>query len=264
MSSEKIASLAASEDFVQSLARGLSVLRVMGSSAAMLSSGEIALRTGLSRPVVRRLVLTLDALGYVGEQGGRYFLTPRVMEFGFAYLSTLPLRDIAEPVLQHVATTLHESCSVAVRDGDDIVYVARVPAKRIMSISIAVGTRLPAYCTSLGRALLSQLSDAELHGYLAHVELPARTELTVTSKRELKKKIEQARQLGYALLDQELEHNVRSIAVPILDGEGRAIAAMNVSGDASRMTSRELLKKALPLLTSGAGEIGRGLALQAR
>lgn len=264
MSSDKIARLEASEDYVQSLARGLSVLRVMGSAAATLTNGELAARTGLSRPVVRRLLLTLDALGYVAEQDGRYFLTPKVMEFGFAYLSTLPLREIAEPVLQQISKSLHESCSVAVRDGGDIVYVARVAAQRIMSISLAVGTRLPLYCTSLGRAMLAFDQPCAVDQYLEGVTLTRRTEHTVTSKRALRAKLNEVRERGYALLDEELELGVRSIAVPILDGSGRALAAMNVSGDARRMSTRDMVATVLPALTKGAAEVTRGLALQGR
>jgi IclR family pca regulon transcriptional regulator len=233
-------------DHVQSLERGLSVIRAFDSEHRELGLSEVARATGLTRAAARRFLLTLVALGYMHFDGSRFSLRPRVLELGFAYLSSLTLPELAEPHIEGLVAEINESSSISVLDDTDVVYVARVPTRRIMSITLAVGTRLPAYATSMGRVLLAALPDPELEERLARIEVRALTPRTVKSHAALRTVLEQVRRQGYAMTDQELEQGLRSAAVPIHDASGAVVAALNVSAHASRASMQELRTRFLP------------------
>lgn len=235
-------------NFMTSLARGLQVIRAFSEFRRNLTISQISVATGLSRAAARRCLYTLRELGYVGEDNKRYFLQPQVLTLGHAYLSSTPLAVSAQPYLDEVSRVLHESCSAAILDGDDIVYICRSAETRIISISLLVGTRLPAYCTSMGQVLLANLPDDALETYLARVRLVERTERTITTVAKLRKVLAQVRAAGYALLDQELEVGLRSIAVPVHDRRGNVVAAINVGTHASRHTPDEMRARMLPEL----------------
>jgi IclR family pca regulon transcriptional regulator len=239
------------DHFVQSLERGLAVIRAFGEDAPEMTLSEVAGRAKLTRAAARRFLLTLTDLGYVRTDGRRFALSPRVLELGYAYLSSLSLPEIAEPHLERLVAEVRESSSVSVLDGDDIVYVARVPTSRIMRVAINVGTRFPAHATSMGRVQLAALSDAELDAYLARADLRALTSRTLTEPDALRAELARIRAQGWALVDQELEDGLRSVAAPIRDRTGRVVAAVNVSAHASR-ASRDTVRKALlpPLLAT--------------
>jgi IclR family transcriptional regulator, pca regulon regulatory protein len=247
-------------DFVQSLDRGLAVIRCFSSEHPSLTLSEVAERTGLTRAAARRFLLTLQELGYVGSSGRRFSLRPRVLALGYAYLSSFSVAQIAQPHLEDLAEELHESCSVSVLDGDDLVYVARASANRIMTISLTVGTRLPPYPTSMGRVLLAHLPEAELDAHLARTELRQLTEHTITDPLELRAVLAAVRCQGWAAVDQELEAGVRSIAVPIRDGSNKVVAAINASAHAARVPMRTLEKQFLPRLIDCAQQIDGELA----
>jgi IclR family transcriptional regulator, pca regulon regulatory protein len=247
-------------DFVQSLDRGLAVIRCFSSEHPSLTLSEVAERTGLTRAAARRFLLTLQELGYVGSSGRQFSLRPRVLALGYAYLSSFSVAQIAQPHLEDLAEELHESCSVSVLDGDDIVYVARASANRIMTIALTVGTRLPPYPTSMGRVLLAWLPEAELDALLDRAPLRQLTEHTVTDPGQLRAILAGVRASGWAAVDQELEAGVRSIAVPIRDSAGRVIAAINASAHAARVPMRTLEEEFLPRLLDAARQIDAELA----
>jgi IclR family pca regulon transcriptional regulator len=240
-------------DFVQSLERGLSVIRAFDGDHAELTLSEVAASTGVTRAAARRFLLTLAELGYVRAEGRYFSLTARVLELGFAYLSSLSLPEVAEPHLEALVAEVNESSSVSVLDSQDVVYVARVPTSRIMTVVISVGTRFPAYATSMGRVLLAGLPEAELDAYLSGVKFTPLTARTVSSVAALRGELTRARSQGFALVNQELEDGLRAIAAPIRDRTGKVIAALNISAHASR-TSLEVMRRDLlpPLLKTAA------------
>ena len=251
-----------SSEYVQSLDRGLSVIRAFGASRPQLALSDVARETGLTRATARRFLLTLVRLGYVRQDGNRFSLRPRVLELGYSYLSALSLPELAQPHMETLVAHVNESSSIAVLDDTEIVYVVRVPTSRIMSITIAVGTRLPAYPTSMGRVLLAALEPEALEARLARMEIRSLTPSTVADSERLRRQLDRVRAQGWAAVDQELEQGVRSVAVPIRDAAGAVSAALNVSVHASRMTMPALRKQVLPQLlqTAGAieGELGAG------
>lgn len=239
--------------FVQSLERGLAVIRAFDASAPELTLSEVARSTGLTRAAARRFLLTLVDLGYVRTDGRLFALSPRVLELGYAYLSALTLPEVAEPHLERLVSEVHESSSVSVLDGEDVVYVARVPTSRIMRVAISVGTRFPAYATSMGRVLLAGLEDGALEAFVANADLRRLTARTVAEPAALARELRRVRAQGFALVDQELEEGLRSVAAPIRDRTGRVIAAVNLSAHASR-TSKDAMRRDLlpPLLATAA------------
>jgi IclR family pca regulon transcriptional regulator len=241
--------------FVQSLERGLAVIRAFGEDHPQLTLSEVAERTGLNRAAARRFLLTLVDLGYVRTDGRRFTLSPRVLELGYAYLSGLGLPEIAEPHLERLAAEVHESSSVSVLDGDDIVYVGRVPTSRIMRVAINVGTRFPAHATSMGRVQLAALPEPELDAYLARADRRQLTAHTITDETELRRELARIRTQGWALVDQELEEGLRSVAAPIHDRGGRVVAAVNVSAHASRASKETVRRVLLPPLLATAERI---------
>jgi IclR family pca regulon transcriptional regulator len=244
--------------FVQSLERGLLVIRALSSPEPQALS-EVARATGLSRAAARRFLLTLEQLGYVRQAGGRFALTPRVLELGYAYLSSLTLPEVAQPHLERLVTQVQESSSVSLLDGDDVVYVARVPTRRIMSVTISVGTRFPAYATSMGRVLLAGLPEDEVDARLSRTDLRKLTARTIIAAEALRDEIDRVRRQGYAIVDEELEAGLRSIAAPIHDSAGAVAAAVNLSVQASRTTVADMKRRLLPPLRDTAAAIGRDL-----
>jgi IclR family transcriptional regulator, pca regulon regulatory protein len=232
-------------DYVQSLERGLSVLRAFNSEQNEMRLSEVAAATGLTRAAARRFLLTLVELGYVRVEDGRFSLRPRVLDLGYAYLSGLSFAEIAQPHMELLVRAIKESSSISVLDDLDVVYVVRVPTRRIMTITLAVGTRLPAYATSMGRILLARLPAEEREERLRRIRITKLTSHTVTSKKKLRDEIERAAEQGFAMVDQELEEGLRSAAVPIVDSKGET-AALNISVHASRADMDELRDDFLP------------------
>ncbi len=246
-------------DFVLSLARGLQVIEAFHEARHGLSVSEAATRTGLSRAATRRLLITLESLGYAAHQGPLFHLTSRILRLGFAFVTSNSIATLALPILEQLSAHIHESCSVSLLDGGQIVYVARSAPKRVMTIDLGTGSRLPAYCTSMGRVLLSALPKGELDAYLANTELRAMTPKTIRDRKRLAVAIRRVRAQGYALVDEELELGLRSIAVPVVSQTGRTVAAMNSGVHAARVTAAELVERILPALRDHARLLGQML-----
>lgn len=249
------------DSYVQSFARGLAVIRSFSAQAPSQTLTEVAQRTGLTRAGARRILHTLHALGYVEMEGRQFRLTAKVLDLGFAYLSSLPLWSMAEPFIEDLVRDVHESSSAAVLNGDEIVYVLRVPTQKIISINLGIGSRLPAYCSSMGRVLLSGLDDDALEAYLANAKLVARTPRTVTDPARLREEILKVRRQGWALLDEELEEGLISLAAPLVSRNGRVMAAINVGLHRSRMNAQQAQQQILPKLLATARKINERLAV---
>jgi IclR family transcriptional regulator, pca regulon regulatory protein len=245
-------SQAGNPDFVLSLARGLRVIESFEGHTEGRSMGEIAEDTGLSRASVRRLLMTLEMLGYAESSRRVYRLKTRVLKLGLSYLSSTSLIASAQSVLERITEELGESASMSMLDGEQIVYVARSAASRVLSVGLSVGSRLPAYCTSMGRVLLAAMPDAELDVYLRKLKPKAFTQKTLTDPRELRRVILQARRDGYALVNEELEAGLRAIAVPVRTHQGRVTAAINVGAHALRVDQRRMIRNYLPVLQKSA------------
>ncbi len=248
--------------YVQSFARGLEVIRSFSAQSPRQTLSEVAARSGLSRAGARRILLTLQTLGYVVSDGKHFSLTARILDLGFAYLSSMPIWNLAEPVMEGLAAQVHESCSAAVLEGTDIVYVLRVSTHKIMSITLGVGSRLPAYCTSMGRVLLAGLPEDEALACLQASKREALTRHTVTDIDALRLKIAQARKQGWCLVNQELEEGLVSMAAPIVDAAGRTVAALNISGQANRTSARAMQDNMLPALLTASQAVTRLLGSQ--
>jgi IclR family transcriptional regulator, pca regulon regulatory protein len=251
------------DSYVQSFARGLAVIRSFDARAPQQTLTEVAQRTGLTRAGARRILLTLEGLGYVRAQGRQFCLTPRILDLGFAYLSSLPLWNLAEPVMEQLVEDVKESCSAAVLDGAEIVYVLRVPTHKIMSINLGIGSRLPAHCTSMGRTLLAELDAATLDDLLAQHPPKAHTARTLTDPAALRTELARVKRQGWCVVDQELEEGLVSLSVPIRDRAGRAIAAMNISGQAARTPAAQMVAQFLPRLQAAAAQISQMLQVKA-
>ncbi len=249
-------------DFVQSLDRGLAVIRAFGPDRDKLSLSDVARATGLTRAAARRFLLTLVSLGYVRSDGRLFSLRPRVLELGYAYLSGLELPDIAAPHMEELVARLHESSSISVLDGHQVVYVVRVPTKRIMTVAISVGTRFPAAATSMGRVLLAELPPDGFEAYMSEVKLDAYTSRTVTDPDRLREIVAEVARQGYSIVDQELEDGLRSVAVPIRGAASVGTAAINVSAHASRVSVDALRGEILPALLQTAAQIEADLRAQ--
>jgi IclR family pca regulon transcriptional regulator len=247
MAATQIDGFSGDPNFMTSLARGLAVIQAFSTRRDPLTISHVSNKTGFSRAAVRRCLYTLAQLGFAGSDDGRhFFLRPRILALGHSYISSMPLAAAAQPVLERISHLLHESCSIAALDGVDIVYVARANVTRIMSIDLRVGSRWPAYCTSMGRVLLANLPPEELESYLSRVELARRTSRTIVSREKLRQILRLVRRNGYAIVDQELEHGLRSMAVPIHNSGGKVTAALNVGAQAQRVTILEMTNKFLP------------------
>lgn len=245
---------------VQSLVRGVSIIRSFDAEHPRMTLAEVSKRTNLSRATVRRFLYTLVSLGYVETDGRDFALRARVLELGYSYLSSSQLPEIARPHLRRLTEQVHESSSVSVLDEQEIVYVARVPVKRIMTVSINVGTRFPAHSTSMGRAILAGLSPIELNNWLRDATLDKLTELTITDRAALEDELLKVRNRGWSLVDQELEIGLRSIAVPIKNALGVTIAAANISASAHQGTVDDIVTNLLPPLQAAVQAIEFDLA----
>ena len=244
--------------FVRSLAKGLQVIEAFGEEKSSHTLSDIARATGLTRATARRLLHTLVRLGYAEHEDKRFSLSPRVLNLGYSYLTSLGLWNVAEPFMEDLVSVVKESCSASVLDGFDVVYVARVPTRaRIMSITLNIGTRLPCHATSMGRVLLAGLPEDQLEHFLGGLPLEAYTDHTVTDPDELREIVGKVRRQGWALVDQELELGLRSVAVPLLDRTMRVFAAVNVSAHTSRASVKDIKSSILPELQKCARLINR-------
>jgi len=246
-------------EFVQGLQRGFAVIKAFGPDARRLTITQVSEKTDLTRAVARRYLLTLEALGCVAQMGSTFALTPKVLDLGFTYLSTIDVANFAEPFMERVVETLHESCSLTVLDGDEIVYVARVPAKRIMSFNLVVGSRLPAHATSMGKVLLASLPPAALDAYFRTARLQRLTRRTICTETGLRQALEEVRGRGWAMADQESEDGVRTVAMPVFDHSLDVTAAMNVAGHAARVSTSALQRQFLPVLREATRAASRAL-----
>ncbi len=255
---ERIEAWSGDPNFMTSLARGIAVIRAFTQQKRRLTISQLSQRTGIPRAAVRRCLYTLAQLGYVNADEGKDFtLSPRILSLGHAYLSSTPLSSAAQPLLDRVSDVLHESSSIALLEGDEILYVARSSTnRRIMSVDLGLGTRLPAYCTSMGRVLLAYLPPTELDAYLARAKIIRYTPRTIVAPEKLRHELDGIRRAGYAIVDQELEIGLRSIAVPVRDHAGAVVAAMNIGTHASRVSLAEMEKTFLRELESAANELG--------
>lgn len=248
------------KDFVNSLARGLAIIRAFDAEHAEMTLSEVAERTAMTRAGARRFLLTLTTLGYVVKDARKFRLSPKILTLGYAYMSSLPLAELAQPHLDRVTQETGESSSVAVLDNFDITYITRSRSKRLLMFGIHVGTRLPACTTSMGRVLLTQLAPAAFDAYLDAVEIERFTARTITRKSALRQEVERARDQGYYVLDQELEIGVRSIAVPIrARSDNRMLAAMNIATNSSAVSKKRLLGEFLPILKQATERIAESI-----
>lgn len=243
-------------NFMTSLARGLAVIQAFSQRQRELTVSQISAKTGFSRAAVRRCLYTLGKLGFAASDDSRHFhLRPRVLALGHSYISSMPLAATAQPILENVSHILHESCSIATLDRTEIIYIARANVTRIMSIDLGVGSRLPAFCTSMGRVLMAELPPEKLDEFLARVEFKPYTERTVVNAEKLRQVLRLVQRNGYSIVDQELESGLRSMAVPIRDSGGRVVAALNVGAHAQRVSIQDLQLRFLPQLKGAAQEL---------
>ena len=246
-------------DYVNSLARGLAVIKAFNRSRPSMTLSEVAKRTGINRAAARRFLLTLVREGYA-ETDGKYFrLRPKILELGFSALSSMSFAEIAQPIMDDLADEIDEMCLAAVLDGESVVYVVRTSTQRVVSVNLDVGSRLPAFCMSTGRTLLAALPDDELERWLADLNPVKYTDRTIVSKRKLREAILRARREGYSLMDEEYEIGFRSLSVPILDADGDVIAALNICCPSPRVSLDKMEREFLPLLRTAAEKIREAL-----
>jgi IclR family pca regulon transcriptional regulator len=251
-----------SKDFVQSMERGFAIMKAFNEENPRLTLSEVAELTGFTRATARRFLLTLESLNYVGSTGRHFFLRPKVLELGFAFLSSYNLVSISQNHLEALANELRESCSASALEGENVIYICRAATNRIMTVNLSVGHSLPAYATSMGRVLLAAMSDKELDNFMKTFKRPKLTSRTITDAEELKKVILQVRKQGWAVNEQELEEGVQSVAVPVHDKSGNIVIAVNVSAHASRVPIERLVNEFLPKLQKCAREIEEDSLLQ--
>lgn len=257
---KRIEALTGDPNFMTSLARGLAVIHAFQERKRHLTIAQISHRTEIPRAAVRRCLHTLIKLGYATTDGRTYSLLPKVLTLGHAYLSSTPLAVTAQPILDRLSDELHEACSMATLEGDEVLYVARsATPQRLISVDLSVGSRLPAYCTSMGRILLAALDDAALTEYLEHANLQVKTSRTLHTPEAIRASVEEIRQKGWVIIDQELEVGLRSLAVPLKDSAGQVLAALNVGTHASRVTKQELESRFLPVLLEASRELSTRL-----
>ena len=244
-------------NFMTSLARGLVVIQAFTQKNSQMTISQISVRTGLSRAAVRRCLYTLTKLGFAGtDDGSRYTLRPRMLALSHTFTTSNTLSSAAQPVLERMSTAHRESFSVATLDGDDIVYIARTSVNRVMAVDLHIGSRLPAFCTSMGRVLLAYLPAEQLEQHLSRMALTPYTTRTVTSMDRLRLALRNVRRNGYALVDQEYEVGLRSLAVPVFSPSGRVVATLNLSGNAPRLSVLEMQTRFLVPLRNAASELG--------
>jgi IclR family transcriptional regulator, pca regulon regulatory protein len=241
--------------FMTSLARGLAVVRAFSDTRRTLTIAQISQKTGIPRAAVRRCLHTLKQLGYADSEMNNFSLRPKILTLGYSYLSSTPLTVSAQPCLNNITRTLNESCSLAVLDDNEILYVSRSATARVMSVALNTGSRLPAYCTSLGRVMLAHMPLDALNAYFDKTKLRAFTDKTVVSQKRLREILAEVRESGYAVIDEELEIGLRSIAVPVRGASGSVVAALNVGAQAARVSRRQMEEQFLPVLLRGSQEL---------
>ncbi|SMD11864.1 IclR family transcriptional regulator C-terminal domain-containing protein [Rhizobium sp. RU36D] len=249
----------ADRDYVNALARGLEVIKVFTRHSPKMTLSEIASETGMTRATVRRFLLTLAHEGYVEVSGKHFSLRPKILELGFSALSSMDLWDVMQPVLNDLSEQLNESCFAAVLDGDSVIYVARATSNRRVNVGISIGSKVPAHCVSTGRVLLASLSEPDLHRYLDAMTLTRFTANTITSKVQLRSVLEEVRIQGWSIVDQELEIGLRSLSVPVKDGNGQIVAALNVCCPSNRITPDDMRTRVLALTLEAARNITQAL-----
>jgi IclR family pca regulon transcriptional regulator len=247
-------------EFIQSLERGLGMIRAFGPHAPEQTVSELAAKTGLTRATARRFLITLIELGYVESDGRVFRLTPRVLELGYSFLSGLGFPDVALPHLERLVAEVDESSEASVLDGEDIVYVVRVPSTAVVTVAINVGARMPAHATSMGKVLLAALPDSQLDAYLARAKLRRYLPRTVTDPVELRTQLERVRAEGYAIVDQELEEGLVAVAAPVHGRGGSTIGAVNLSSHVVRRSVDSLREELLEPLLRTARQIEADLA----
>ena len=243
-------------NFMSSLARGLTVIQAFSSHRRLMSISQISQKTGIPRAAVRRCLYTLSQLGFVGSEDGRsFYLRPRILSLSHNYLASTPLAKASLPVLRHVSQLLQESSSIAVLDGDEILYIARASTTRIMTVDLDIGSRLPAMYTSMGRVLIAHLPEDEREAYLDRTKIIQYTPHTLTTKEDLRMELAAIREQGFAIIDQELELALRSVALPIMGVDQRPVAALNAGLHAVRASIPEIKKRILPVLQEAVSEL---------
>ncbi|NUO85530.1 MAG: helix-turn-helix domain-containing protein [Cupriavidus sp.] len=252
-----LGSFAGDPNFMLSLARGLTVLEAFSERKRPLTISQVAQRTQLSRASVRRCLYTLEQLGYVSQQDGQFALRPRVLHLGHAYFSSTSLVSLAQPILDNLSARIHETCTLAILDGTDILYLVRSEVQRVLNYSLGMGSRLPAYCTSNGRLLLAHQPATVLDGFFEHAELRPRTLQTKVSRQELEACFERAREVDYVIVDEELEPGLRAMAVPVRSASGIVLAGLSVSVRAARVSEADMITRLLAPMREAAAAIGR-------
>jgi IclR family pca regulon transcriptional regulator len=258
--SDLLGSFAGDPNFMLSLARGLTVLEAFSERKRPLTISQVAQRTQLSRASVRRCLYTLEQLGYVSQQDGQFALRPRVLHLGHAYFSSTSLVSLAQPILDNLSARIHETSALAILDGTDILYLVRSEVQRVLTYSLGMGSRLPAYCTSNGRLLLAHQPASVLDGFFEHADLRPRTLQTKVSRQELETSFARARELDYVVVDEELEPGLRAIAVPVRSASGIVLAGISVSVRAAKVSEAEMISRLLPPMREAATAIGRLIA----
>jgi IclR family pca regulon transcriptional regulator len=253
-----------SGEFIQSLDRGLSVIRAFSNERDMLSLADVARLTNLSRAAVRRSLLTLEALGYVGSRRNRFYLRPRVLDLGYAFLSSSSAIDVTQDQLRRLSAKINESVSACEYDDGDVVYVARAAAETILPIRLGIGRRLPAFCTSTGRVLISEFSADQLDEFFEKYPREKLSPATITDEAELRDRIAQVREQGWSLNNQEVDMGARSIAAPVVGADGQYLSAVNISVSTSRVSVDQLRDEFLPILLDATAKISADLTLMSR
>lgn len=258
---QKLPARNSDRDFITALSRGLSVISAFSARSPEMTLSEVAAKTGLSPAAARRCLVTLSRLGYAIANGRRFLLRPKVLELGAAYLKSTDLHNAAQPALQELANRYGDSTSLAVLDPAtlDVIYVAHVPGKRPNRVGVMVGYRLPAHATSLGQALLAHADEKDLESYLGRAPFRQYTSSTVTTASALRRRLSDVQKNGYAIVADQLVTGVIALSIPVLDHEGRAIAAVHCSSDSTRTTPEKLIESRLPALNATAHEIGLAL-----
>jgi len=260
MAQEMLEEKSQDKEFMATLAKGLAVLSAFDKQRPVMTLSQAAQATGFSRATARRILRTLAELGYVAQNGREFSLSSGILKLGFAYLATQNWIEQATPLMRQLSEQFHESCSAAILEGTEIVYVARFPARRIMSVTLAVGTRLPAFHTSLGRIQLGFLDDAEFWCRLKSLRVEAYTPSTITDVQALYERVREDHAQGFSIVDEELERGLRSIAVPVVDRSGQAISGLNISTHSTRTTRNEMRERFLPQLRAAAAQISASVA----
>lgn len=240
------------EERVNSLVRGLAVLRAFAKHHEAMTISEVAAETDMAPASARRMLLTLADLGYVEQHGKRFRVAPKVLDLGYSYLSSMPIWQIAQPILEKISESFHVSSSASVLDGCDILYAFRATHGDVSSVLVSTGTRQPAQVTAMGRVLLASLDEVRLDAVIARIKFSRITVNSVADPQELRKILAKVRTQDYAIVDEELELGLRAIAVPIRNRQGNVVAAINAAGRSRSLTKEVLVEQILPVMRDGA------------